>query len=43
MEHFFRAVKEATPSVTAEMEREYEKLARKVKQDAMRIGFGRGE
>jgi transitional endoplasmic reticulum ATPase len=43
MEHFFRAVKEATPSVTAEMEREYEKLARKVKQDAVRIGFGRGE
>jgi transitional endoplasmic reticulum ATPase len=43
MEHFFRAVKEATPSVTAEMEREYEKLARRVKQEAVRIGFGRAE
>jgi transitional endoplasmic reticulum ATPase len=42
MEHFFRAVKEATPSVTPEMEREYEKLARQVKQEAVRIGFSRG-
>lgn len=41
MEHFFHAVKEATPSVTPEMEREYEKLARQVKQEAVRIGFGR--
>jgi transitional endoplasmic reticulum ATPase len=40
MEHFFRAVKEAVPSVTPEMEREYEKLAREVKQKAVRIGFG---
>ena len=40
MEHFYRAVKEAIPSVTEEMEREYEKLARKVKQESMRIGFG---
>lgn len=40
MEHFFHAVKEATPSVTPEMEREYEKLARQVKQEAVRIGFG---
>ncbi|MDH3599465.1 MAG: CDC48 family AAA ATPase [Candidatus Tectomicrobia bacterium] len=40
MEHFFRAVKEAVPSVTPEMEREYEKLAREVKQEAVRIGFG---
>jgi SpoVK/Ycf46/Vps4 family AAA+-type ATPase len=38
-----RAVKEATPSVTAEMEREYEKLARQVKQEAVRIGFGHAE
>jgi transitional endoplasmic reticulum ATPase len=43
MEHFFRAVKEAIPSVTEDMEREYEKLARKVKQEAVRIGFGHGE
>lgn len=43
MEHFFRAVKEAIPSVTEEMEREYEKLARKVKQESVRIGFMRGE
>jgi transitional endoplasmic reticulum ATPase len=43
MEHFFRAVKEAIPSVTEEMEKEYEKLARKVKQEAIRIGFRRGE
>jgi len=41
MEHFFRAVKEAIPSVTEEVEREYEKLARKVKQESVRIGFKR--
>jgi len=40
MDHFQRAVKDAIPSVTEEMEREYEKLARKVKQEALRIGFG---
>jgi transitional endoplasmic reticulum ATPase len=40
MEHFSRAVKEAVPSVTPEMEREYERLAREVKQEAVRIGFG---
>ena len=43
MEHFFRAIKEAIPSVTEEMEKEYEKMARKVKQDSVRIGFKRGE
>lgn len=43
MEHFFRAVKEAIPSVTEEMEKEYEKLARKVKQESIRIGFKRSE
>ncbi len=39
MEHFLRAVKDAIPSVTPEMEGEYEKLARKVKQQGSRIGF----
>jgi transitional endoplasmic reticulum ATPase len=39
MEHFYRAVKEAIPSVTDEMIKEYEKLARKVKQESVRIGF----
>jgi transitional endoplasmic reticulum ATPase len=39
MEHFFRAIKDAIPSVTEQMEREYEKLARKVKQQSARIGF----
>ena len=43
MEHFFRAVKEAIPSVTEEMEKEYEKLARKVKQESIGIGFKRGQ
>ncbi len=43
MEHFFRATKEAIPSVTEEMEKEYEKLARKVKQESVRIGFRRGD
>ncbi|MFQ5917013.1 MAG: AAA family ATPase, partial [Candidatus Binatia bacterium] len=43
MEHFFHAVKEAIPSVTEEMEGEYAKLARKVKQESVRIGFKRGE
>ncbi|MFQ5932759.1 MAG: ATP-binding protein, partial [Nitrospiraceae bacterium] len=41
MEHFYRAVKEAIPSVTEEMEKEYDKLARKVKQESLRIGFAR--
>jgi SpoVK/Ycf46/Vps4 family AAA+-type ATPase len=41
MGHFSRAAKEATPSVTAEDGAEYEKLARQVKQEAVRIGFGR--
>ena len=43
MEHFYRAVKEAIPSVTEEMEKEYDKLARKVKQESVHIGFRRGE
>ena len=43
MEHFFRAIKEALPSVTEEMEKEYEKLARKVKRESVSIGFKRGE
>jgi transitional endoplasmic reticulum ATPase len=43
MEHFFHAVKEAIPSVTEEMEAEYAKLARVVKQESVRIGFKRGE
>ena len=43
MEHFFRAVKEAIPSVTDKMEKEYEKMARQVKQESIRIGFARGE
>jgi len=43
MEHFFRAAKEEIPSVTEEMIKEYEKLARKVKQESVRIGFLRGE
>ena len=38
-EHFLRAVKETIPSVSPNMEREYEKLARTVKQQAGRIGF----
>ncbi len=40
-EHFLCAIKEAIPSVTEEMEREYQNLARKVKQQSMRIGFAR--
>ena len=43
MEHFFHAVKEAIPSVTEEMEAEYAKLARKVKQESVSIGFKKGE
>lgn len=39
MEHFLHAAKETIPSVTEEMEREYQKLAQRVKQDAVRIGF----
>ena len=43
MEHFFQAVQEAVPSVTADMEKAYERLVRRVKQEALRIGFGRSE
>ncbi|MFO7654690.1 MAG: CDC48 family AAA ATPase [Candidatus Krumholzibacteriia bacterium] len=39
MDHFQRAVKETIPSVTPEMERQYQKVARQVKQQASRIGF----
>jgi len=39
MEHFLRAAKDTTPSVTEEMERDYEKIAQTMKQEAMRIGF----
>src|SRR5262245_28161309 len=38
-EHFLRAVKETIPSVSPDMEHEYEKLARTVKQQVGRIGF----
>ena len=40
MAHFVQALQEALPSVTPEMEREYERLERQVKQEATRIGFG---
>jgi len=42
MEHFERALGDTRPSVTPEMEREYEQIAAKIKQDAMAmepIGF----
>jgi len=39
MEHFLRAVQEAIPSVTEQMEHEYEKVARRIKQESGRIGF----
>lgn len=42
MEHFLKAVEETKPSVTEEMEREYEKVAHRIKQDAARIGFAPG-
>jgi transitional endoplasmic reticulum ATPase len=41
MEHFRKAIRETTPSITAEMEEEYRKLAEKAKQETNRIGFGR--
>jgi transitional endoplasmic reticulum ATPase len=41
-EHFLKAVKETKPSVTEEMERDYEKVASRIKQDAARIGFVAG-
>ncbi|MBI2462318.1 MAG: hypothetical protein HYV61_12685 [Candidatus Rokubacteria bacterium] len=39
MEHLLRATKDTTPSVTEEMERDYEKIVQTMKQEAMRIGF----
>ncbi len=38
--HFERALKETRASVTPEMEREYEEIQRKIKQDAMSAGAG---
>ena len=38
-EHFLHAVKETVPSVTEDTQREYEQVARKVKQQQSRIGF----
>jgi transitional endoplasmic reticulum ATPase len=40
MEPFFLDIKDVVPSVTPEMEREYERLARQVQPEAVRIGFG---
>ncbi len=42
MEHFLQAVKETLPSVTPEMEAEYQAVGRRIKQEAGRIGFRRG-
>lgn len=39
MEHFFRAIKDMTPSVTEAMERDYAKVAQKIKQESVKIGF----
>lgn len=39
MEHLLRATKDTTPSVTEEMERDYEKIVQTMKREAMRIGF----
>jgi transitional endoplasmic reticulum ATPase len=39
MEHFLRALKDTIPSVTPEMEQDYEKVIRKIKQESGRIGF----
>ena len=44
MEHFYKAVRETTPSITKDTERSYEQLAKKVKQLALpRIGFSTPE
>ncbi len=42
MEHFLRAVKETLPSVTPEMEAEYQAVGRRIKQESGRIGFRQG-
>jgi transitional endoplasmic reticulum ATPase len=39
MEHFLRAVKDTTPSVTPEMEQDYAKVMNRIKQESGRIGF----
>jgi transitional endoplasmic reticulum ATPase len=39
MDHLLAAVKETTPSVTDEIERDYEKLGEKLHQEPVRIGF----
>jgi transitional endoplasmic reticulum ATPase len=41
-EHFERALKETRASVTPEMEREYEEIRSKIKQEAMSAGGGMG-
>ena len=42
MVHFYRAVKEKIPSVTEETVKDYKKLAHKLKQESVRIGFRPG-
>jgi transitional endoplasmic reticulum ATPase len=37
--HFQKAIEETQPSVTEEMEREYQKVAQKIKQETTLIGF----
>lgn len=39
MKHFQKAVEDVIPSVTEEVEREYEKMAKRVKQQISAIGF----
>jgi transitional endoplasmic reticulum ATPase len=39
MAHLLAAIEDTVPSVTDEMQREYQKIAQKIRQDAARIGF----
>lgn len=39
MENFYKAVRDVIPSVTEEMESDYEKMAKKVKQQDISLGF----
>jgi transitional endoplasmic reticulum ATPase len=39
MAHFVRAIEETLPSVSEEMERDYQKIAQHIKQESIRIGF----
>ena len=42
MDHLMAAIRDTLPSVTEEMEQEYDKLGERLRQEPIRIGFRSG-